>query len=391
LHNQDLGGNTQHQKKMAYTMDMHASMPGLVVRNTFLEFSGRDPYMDYEENRPGRTRAYSDISDNKLPWKVPLSTGTDAAHPGLFQITRKRFASEHEDFDGFDIPDLPSVLEENPATISQEAGSRVPPQFPGSLLGLRPDMANPWLFGSAGLSPTWSANLPPWNHMSMFPHTPPSLAAAAAALWKEQGARRNSASVKKDAAAEAARAKKKTPDAKKGQKEGISLPVGVQAKADKVPQPEPFGDPTTVMLRHIPNRYTSAQLVELLDAKGFKAKYDFVYLPIDFQNKVNLGYCFVNLLSHEWALRFKQEFEGFKEWLFDSVKASEVSWAHPHQGLTEHIERYRNSPVMHPSMPSEYKPLIFNNGVQIAFPPPTRTIKAPKVRTNRDRQGSKEV
>lgn len=27
-----------------------------------------------------------------------------------------------------------------------------------------------------------------------------------------------------------------------------------QAKADKVPQPEPFGDPTTVMLRHIPNR-----------------------------------------------------------------------------------------------------------------------------------------
>ena len=115
-----------------------------------------------------------------------------------------------------------------------------------------------------------------------------------------------------------------------------------QAKADKVPQPEPFGDPTTVMLRHIPNRsdrpqqspgvseifapsikrkprsqvilrwegflnryksntsiynklrncntkgwkrypflylsstswsrrYTSAQLVELLDAKGFKA------------------------------------------------------------------------------------------------------------------------
>jgi len=386
---------------MAYTMSMHADMPGLVVRNTFLEFSGRDPYMDYEENRPmGRTRAYSDISDNKLPWKVPLSSGTDS---GLFQITRKRFASEHEELlmEGLDLPDLPSVIEENPATISQEAGSRVPPQFPGSLLGLSPcsslmphlgygalpDMANPWLLG--GLSP-WGANLPPWNHMSMFPHTPPSLAAAAA-LWKEQGARRNSATLKKDVAAEAARLKKKTPDAKKGSKDGTSLPVGVQAKADKVLQPEPSGDPTTVMLRHIPNRYTSAQLVELLDAKGFKAKYDFVYLPIDFQNKVNLGYCFVNLLSHEWALRFQQEFEGFKEWLFDSVKASEVSWAHPHQGLNEHIERYRNSPVMHPSMPSEYKPLIFNDGVQIPFPAPTRTIKAPKVRTNRDRQASKEV
>jgi len=161
-------------------------------------------------------------------------------------------------------------------------------------------------------------------------------------------------------------------------------------KADKVLQP-PTGELTTVMLRHIPNRYTSTQLVELLDAKGFQAKYDFVYLPIDFQNKVNLGYCFVNLLSHQWALKFKEEFEGFKAWLFDSIKASEVSWAHPHQGLEEHIERYRNSPVMHTSMPAEYKPMIFQNGVQIAFPEPTRTIKAPKVRANRDRQGSKEA
>jgi len=139
------------------------------------------------------------------------------------------------------------------------------------------------------------------------------------------------------------------------------------------------------MLRHIPNRYTARQLVELLDSHGFKNSYDFVYLPIDFQNKVNLGYCFVNLTCHEVALRFQQGFDGFTSWRFDSCKASEVSWAHPHQGLDEHIERYRNSPVMHDSMPVEYKPMIFKNGVQMPFPAPTRAIKAPKVRAHRDR------
>ncbi|CAE7426999.1 ML5, partial [Symbiodinium sp. CCMP2456] len=164
-----------------------------------------------------------------------------------------------------------------------------------------------------------------------FPPTPPAsltaaaAAAAAAAFAKEQGTRRTS---KKESANQIPEIKKKkAPDVKKGSKESNLSPVGVgaQVKADKVLQP-PSGELTTVMLRHIPNRYTSTQLVELLDAKGFQAKYDFVYLPIDFQNKVNLGYCFVNLLSHQWALKFKEEFEGFKAWLFDSIKASEVSW-----------------------------------------------------------------
>jgi len=340
---------------MAQAMDM-AEMSGLVVRNTFLEFSGQDNC--FEENLPNqRTRAFSDILDTKLPWKVPITSNLDS---GLFQITRKRITSDSDVWGGLDLP----VREERPATISQEAGSRVPPQFPlpspspyANLMPMQ-DLPNPWL---AGLG--WPADLPLWN--SGMPNS--SLAAAAtAAAMAQMEARRN---YKKDMAE--ARPKKKMGE----NKQSKEIKVQVGAQADKVPQPELSTDPTTVMLRHIPNRYTSLQLVELLDAKGFQAKYDFVYLPIDFQNKVNLGYCFVNLRSHEWALRFKEEFEGFKEWRFDSVKASEVSWAHPHQGLNEHIERYRNSPVMHFSMPAEYKPMIFNDGIQIPFPAPTRTIK----------------
>lgn len=151
------------------------------------------------------------------------------------------------------------------------------------------------------------------------------------------------------------------------------------------PPPQPSGEPTTVMLRNIPNRYTSGSLLALLDERGFQACYDFVYLPMDFQNGVNLGYAFVNLLSHADANRFKETFQGFQDWRFDSAKVSEVSWAHPHQGLEEHVERYRNSPVMHPSMPDEYKPMIFQAGQRVTFPAPTRVIKAPKVRLGRDR------
>lgn len=149
----------------------------------------------------------------------------------------------------------------------------------------------------------------------------------------------------------------------------------------------PHGElaPTTVMLRNIPNRYTQSMLLTLLESRHYDGLYDFVYLPMDFRNGVNLGYAFVNLVRHADALSFMQAFQGFSEWLVDSVKVCETSWAHPHQGLHEHVERYRNSPVMHPRMPDEYKPMVFYNGVRVPFPPPTKAIKAPKLRLSRDR------
>eukprot|EP00927_Polykrikos_kofoidii_P023876 TRINITY_DN21838_c0_g1_i1.p1 TRINITY_DN21838_c0_g1~~TRINITY_DN21838_c0_g1_i1.p1 ORF type:complete len:463 (-),score=82.54 TRINITY_DN21838_c0_g1_i1:237-1625(-) len=152
-------------------------------------------------------------------------------------------------------------------------------------------------------------------------------------------------------------------------------------------------DPTnsTVMLRNIPNRYTQAMLLNLLDEQGFAQAYDFVYLPMDFRNGVNLGYAFVNLVTHKDAGGLMDTFHGFSKWFFDSAKVCEVSWAHPHQGLSKHVDRYRNSPVMHPCMPDEYKPMMFKNGVQIPFPLPTKAIRAPKLRPVRERgQGGVE-
>uniref|UniRef100_A0A7S1A319 RRM domain-containing protein n=1 Tax=Noctiluca scintillans TaxID=2966 RepID=A0A7S1A319_NOCSC len=145
-------------------------------------------------------------------------------------------------------------------------------------------------------------------------------------------------------------------------------------------EPVPLVDPTTVILRNIPDKYTSAMLIELLDEQGYRGMYDYLYLPMGFIDGVNLGYAFVNLNSHQDALQFTETFHGFSGWCVESEKKGEISWAQPFQGLQAHVERYRNSPVMHPSMPDDYKPMIFKDGRRVAFPPPTKPVKAPKVR-----------
>lgn len=137
---------------------------------------------------------------------------------------------------------------------------------------------------------------------------------------------------------------------------------------------------TTVMLRNMPNNYSRTMLLELLDAEGFAGQYDFLYLPMDFQSRASLGYAFINFTSSESAESFWRVFDGYSNWAIPSRKMSGVSWSGPHQGLEAHIERYRNSPVMAESTPDEYKPILFDRGVRIPFPAPTRRIRAPRVR-----------
>lgn len=140
------------------------------------------------------------------------------------------------------------------------------------------------------------------------------------------------------------------------------------------------GNQTTVMLRNIPNNYNREMVLELLEAEGFKGCYDFVYLPMDFHRMAGLGYAFVNLVSTEEANRVKQHFEDFSRWTLASQKICKVSWGEPLQGLEAHIERYRNSPVMHEDVPDKYKPVLYDKGERVAFPPPTKKIRPPRVK-----------
>ena len=134
---------------------------------------------------------------------------------------------------------------------------------------------------------------------------------------------------------------------------------------------------TTVMLRNLPNNYTREMFLKMLDDHGLMGKYDFAYLPCDFYRDANLGYAFVNLVDGKAVDELWKIFHGFSDWALPTAKVCEVSWSGPHQGFKAHIERYRNSPVMHKSVPDEYKPVMFKNGVRKPFPRPTKKVKAP--------------
>mmetsp|Transcript_61649 Transcript_61649/g.177449 ORF Transcript_61649/g.177449 Transcript_61649/m.177449 type:complete len:495 (+) Transcript_61649:99-1583(+) len=135
---------------------------------------------------------------------------------------------------------------------------------------------------------------------------------------------------------------------------------------------------TTVIMRNLPNGYTRPMLLRLLDQTGFAGRYDFVYLPIDFKTEVGLGFAFVDFVTSGDAELARQRLSGFREWAIPSAKVLEVGWSSAEQqGLAANVERYRNSSVMHESVPEEFRPLKLVEGRPANFPPPTRKVWPP--------------
>lgn len=145
---------------------------------------------------------------------------------------------------------------------------------------------------------------------------------------------------------------------------------------------------TTVMMRNLPNGYTRARLRQLLDGEGFSGLYNFLYLPIDFATCAGLGFAFVNFTSSQQAARCRSHFAGFKKWGIPSGKICNVAWSSSdQQGLKANIERYRNSSVMHGSVPEDCKPMLLTGGEPMPFPRNTKRLWPPNskfgIRSNR--------
>lgn len=148
------------------------------------------------------------------------------------------------------------------------------------------------------------------------------------------------------------------------------------------------GERTTVVMRNLPSNYSRAFLLDLLDAHGFAGKYDFVYMPIEFGSGTTFGFAFVNLTGPEHAAHFKAVFEGFTSWQVPCEREATVGWSWS-QGYDAHVNRYRNSPVMHDAMPDDCKPVVFANGVRATFPPPTKKVPPLKRQRRRPAPGAR--
>jgi len=83
---------------------------------------------------------------------------------------------------------------------------------------------------------------------------------------------------------------------------------------------------TTIMIRHIPNKYTIKLLVNELNLY-FKDKYDLIYLPIDIVNCCNLGFGFINFTNIFHILGFYDYYFGKKWKKFNSDKKCELAYS----------------------------------------------------------------
>jgi len=110
--------------------------------------------------------------------------------------------------------------------------------------------------------------------------------------------------------------------------------------------------------------------------------------PSELCTRACFGYAFLNCVSNHDALRVKEVLEGFDAWSYGSpVAPMEVCWSEPHQGLHVHIERYRNSPILHESVADDVKPMFFKDGSRVAFPEPTKKVRAPRMSKKRIQDG----
>lgn len=132
------------------------------------------------------------------------------------------------------------------------------------------------------------------------------------------------------------------------------------------PNPEDWKNVVTVMIRKVPIRYTLQLLLEEIESAGFGGFFDFVHLPLNPHTKLSKGYAFVNFLTPQLAMTFKDSFEGRPMKYFGSQKPVTLSPA-TLQGYQANYRYYSNKvlqakcsgiPISNPLFLRKTKPLV---------------------------------
>lgn len=111
----------------------------------------------------------------------------------------------------------------------------------------------------------------------------------------------------------------------------------------------------TIMLKNIPNKYTSSMLIDLLNEEHYGC-YDFLYLRMDFLNECNVGYAFINFVDVAAVHTFycKVHGKGWKK--YSSNKIAEVTYASI-QGVDALYRKFKNSPILNEQ--ENFRPKMF--------------------------------
>ncbi|KAH6771116.1 hypothetical protein C2S52_015919 [Perilla frutescens var. hirtella] len=150
---------------------------------------------------------------------------------------------------------------------------------------------------------------------------------------------------------------------------------------------------TTLMIKNIPNKYTSKMLLAAIDERH-RGTYDFIYLPIDFKNKCNVGYAFINMTEPTLIVPFYQTFNGKKWEKFNSEKVASLAYARI-QGKAALIAHFQNSSLMNED--KRCRPILFhtdgpNAGDQVPFPMgPNIRPRLGKTRTSNSEENNQEL
>jgi len=122
---------------------------------------------------------------------------------------------------------------------------------------------------------------------------------------------------------------------------------------------------TTLMIKNIPNKYTQKMLLATID-EHFRGTYDFFYLPIDFKNKCNVGYAFINLLQPQYVVPLVERFNNRKWDKFNSEKVCSITYARI-QGKHAMVAHFQNSSLLHED--KRCRPVLFHSEGPMAGEP----------------------